>query len=160
MQCTVERRSPIAAVKARSRDGLGFDWPIGYNDLEPYYTKVEMLIGVFGTNEGMENTPNSPPGVLLPAPKARASELYTQKHAKKLGIPVISIHRAVLTRPLDADTIPAKLHPGNEWAQRIVAESMRARAACFWATDCHRGCSIRAKLSKHDRASAASTSDE
>jgi choline dehydrogenase-like flavoprotein len=130
--------------KARSRDGLGFDWPISYDDLEPYYTKVEMLIGVFGTNEGMENTPNSPPGVLLPAPKARASELYTQKHAKKLGIPVISIHRAVLTRPLDADTIPAKLHPGNGWAQRIVAESMRARAACFWATDCHRGCSIRA----------------
>ncbi|MEA3209835.1 MAG: hypothetical protein QOE70_2892 [Chthoniobacter sp.] len=130
--------------KARRRDGLGFDWPIGYDDLEPYYTKVEMLIGVFGTNEGMENTPDSPPGVLLPAPKARASELYTQKHAKKLGIPVISIHRAVLTRPLDAETIPAKLHPGNAWAQRIVAESMRVRAACFWATDCHRGCSLRA----------------
>ncbi len=130
--------------KAHSRDGLGFDWPISYDDLEPYYTKVEMLIGVFGTNEGMENTPDSPPGVLLPAPKARASELYTQKHAKKLGIPVISIHRAVLTRPLDAETIPAKLHPGNAWAQRIVAESMRARTACFWATDCHRGCSIRA----------------
>src|SRR5882757_3090054 len=130
--------------KPRSRDGLGFDWPISYDDIEPYYTKVEMLIGVFGTNEGMENTPDSPPGALLPAPKARASELYTQKHAKKLGIPVISIHRAVLTRPLDADTIPAKLHPGNAWAQRIVAESMRGRSACFWATDCHRGCSIRA----------------
>jgi len=130
--------------KARTRDGLGLDWPIGYDDLEPYYTKVEMLIGVFGTNEGLENAPNSPPGVLLTAPKARASELYLQKHAKKLGIPVISIHRAVLTRPLDADAIPAKLHPGNEWAQRIVAESMRARAQCFWATDCHRGCSIRA----------------
>ena len=130
--------------KPRSRDGLGFDWPIGYDDVEPYYTKVEMLIGVYGTNEGLENTPNSPPGVLLPPPKARASELFTQKHAKKLGIPVISIHRAVLTRPLDADTIPAKLHPGIPWAQKIVADSMRARAACFWATDCHRGCSIKA----------------
>jgi choline dehydrogenase-like flavoprotein len=131
-------------LQARRRDGLGFDWPISYDDLEPYYTKVEMLVGVFGTNENLENTPNSPPGVLLPPPKGRASELLTQKHAKKLGIPVISIHRAVLTRPLDAERIPAKLHPGNPWAQRIVAESMRARAACFWATDCHRGCSIRA----------------
>ncbi|MDR3402830.1 MAG: GMC family oxidoreductase [Chthoniobacter sp.] len=130
--------------KPRSRDGLGFDWPISYEDVEPYYTKVEMLIGVFGTNEGMENTPNSPDGVLLPPPKARASELYMQKHVKPLGIPVISIHRAVLTRPLDADTIPAKLHPGNTRAQRIVADSMRARGACFWATDCHRGCSLRA----------------
>ena len=130
--------------KPRSRDGLGFDWPISYADVEPYYTKVEMLIGVFGSNEGRENTPDSPPGVLLPPPKARASELYLQKHVKPLGIPVISIHRAVLTRPLDADSIPAKLHPGNTWAQRIVAESMRGRSACFWATDCHRGCSIRA----------------
>ena len=101
-----------------------------------------MLIGVFGTNEGRENTPDSPPGVLLPPPKGRASELYLQKHAKKLGIPVISIRRAVLTRPLDAATIPAKLHPGDTRAQRIVADSMKARAACFWATDCHRGCSI------------------
>lgn len=130
--------------KPRSRDGLGFDWPISYRDVEPYYTKVEMLIGVFGTNEGLENTPDSPPGVLLPAPKARAAELFTQKHAKKIGMPIISIHRAVLTRPLDADTVPAKLHPGNLWAQRIVADSMRQRAACFWATHCVRGCNIRA----------------
>ena len=130
--------------KPRSRDGLGFDWPIGYDDVEPYYTKVEMLIGVYGTNEGLENTPNSPEGVLLPAPKGRASELYLQKHAKKLHIPVISIHRAVLTRPLDAENIPKKLYPGNPAAQRIIADSMRMRAACFWATDCHRGCSIRA----------------
>src|SRR5258706_8058627 len=92
----------------------------------------------------MEKTPKMPPGVRHPASKALESELYTQKHTKKLGIRVLSIHRAVLTRPLDADAIPAKLHPGNEWAQRIVADSMRARAGCFWATDCHRGCSIRA----------------
>lgn len=130
--------------KPRSRDGLGFDWPIGYEDVEPYYSKVEMLIGVYGTNEGLENTPDSPPGVLLPAPKGRAGELLTQKHAKRLGIPVIPIHRAVLTRTLDADGVPAKLHPGNTWAQRIVADSMRARAACFWATSCGRGCSIKA----------------
>lgn len=130
--------------KPRTRDGLGFDWPISYADVEPYYTKVEMLIGVYGTNEGMENTPNSPPGVLMPPPKARAAELYLQKHAKKVNVPVISIHRAVMTKTLDADTIPAKLHPGNERAQRLVADSMRMRAACFWATDCHRGCSIRA----------------
>jgi choline dehydrogenase-like flavoprotein len=131
-------------LKPRSRDGLGFDWPVTYEDVEPYYTKVEMLIGVYGTNEGMENTPNSPPGVLLPPPKGRAFELYAQKHAKKVGVPIISIHRAVLTKALDYKTIPAKLHPGNAWAQRICAEAMQQRAACFWATDCGRGCSIRA----------------
>jgi choline dehydrogenase-like flavoprotein len=130
--------------KPRSRDGLGFDWPISYEDVEPYYTKVEMLIGVYGSNEGLENTPDSPEGVLLPAPKGRAAELLTQKHAKKVGVPVIPIHRAVLTAQQDWKSIPAKLHPGNPTAQRIVAESMKSRLACFWATPCGRGCNIRA----------------
>ena len=130
--------------KPRSRDGLGFDWPIGYDDLEPYYTKVEMLIGVYGTNEGLENTPNSPDGVLLPAPKGRAAELLSQKHGKKIGVPIISIHRAVLTKNLDYINIPAKLHPGDKWAQEIVRDAMRDRNACFWATPCGRGCNAAA----------------
>jgi choline dehydrogenase-like flavoprotein len=50
----------------------------------------------------------------------------------------------VLTKALDYKTIPAKLHPNNAWAQRMCAEAMQQRAACFWATDCGRGCSIRA----------------
>lgn len=131
-------------LKPRSRDGLGFDWPISYEDLEPYYTKVEMLIGVYGSNEGLENTPDSPPGVLLPPPKGRAAELLSQKHGKQIGIPIISIHRAVMTKALDWRTIPAKLHPGDASAQRIVAEQMQIRQACFWATECGRGCAIRA----------------
>lgn len=128
----------------KSRDGLGFDWPIGYDDVKDYYTKVEMLIGVYGTNEGLENTPDSPEGVLLPAPKGRVGDLYTQKHAKTLGIPIIPIHRAVLTKALDYQNLPAKLHPKNPRAQQIVMEAMKSRAACFWATSCGRGCSIRA----------------
>jgi choline dehydrogenase-like flavoprotein len=128
--------------KPHSRDGLGFDWPITYEDVEPYYTKVERLIGVYGTNEGLENTPNSPDGVLLPAPKGRAAELLSQKYGKKLGIPIISIHRAVLTKPLDYENIPAKLFPDNAWAQKIVAQKMRERVACFWATPCGRGCQV------------------
>ena len=34
--------------KPYSRDGKGFDWPITYDDLAPYYDKAEELIGVFG----------------------------------------------------------------------------------------------------------------
>lgn len=130
--------------KPYSRDGLGFDWPINYEDVAPYYDKVEMLIGVYGGNEGLENTPNSPAGVLLPPPKARAGEMLAQARAKKLGIPIIPIHRAVLSTKQDADRIPARLHPDNPKAQRILAEAMRSRAACFWATECGRGCSIKA----------------
>ena len=61
-----------------------------------------------------------------------------------LGVPVIAIHRAVLTRRQDPAVLPQKIHPGNVRAQRILAEAMNARAACFWATPCGRGCAIRA----------------
>jgi choline dehydrogenase-like flavoprotein len=130
--------------KPRSRDGLGFDWPISYEDVAPYYDKVEMLIGVHGSNEGLENTPDSPPGVLQPPPKPRVGELLMKQRAARLGVPLIPAHRAVLTQRQDAERIPAKLHPGNPKAQRILAEAMQYRAPCFWATPCGRGCSIRA----------------
>jgi choline dehydrogenase-like flavoprotein len=130
--------------KPRSRDGLGFDWPIAYEDVAPYYDKVELLIGVYGSNEGLENTPNSSPGCLLPPPKPLVSDLLVAQRAKRLGIPAIPGHRAVLTRPLDAAHSPARLHPGNARAQQIIALDMRKRAACLWATSCGRGCAIRA----------------
>ncbi|MCF3649801.1 GMC family oxidoreductase [Synoicihabitans lomoniglobus] len=130
--------------KPRSRDGLGFDWPIDYDDLAPYYDRVEQLIGVYGNNDGMENTPDSPPGVLLPPPAPRVGERLVQQRAQKIGVPIVAAHRAVLTQRQDAENIPAKLHPNNPKAQRILRESMQSRAACFWATPCGRGCSIKA----------------
>ena len=128
--------------QTRTRQGIGFDWPISYKDLAPYYDKAEMLVGIFGSNEGIENSPDSSPGCLLPPPKFRAGELYAKKKAKGLGIGMVPVHRAVLTKQQDADRIPKKLHPGNAKAQRLLAENMRMRSQCFFATDCHRGCSI------------------
>src|SRR3954454_3454212 len=104
--------------KPQSRDGLGFNWPIAYEDLAPYYDKVEMLVGIYGSNDGLENTPDSPAGCLLPPPKPIVSDLLMQKHSAKLGFPTIAGHRAVLTQALDWRTAPAKLHPGNPTAQK------------------------------------------
>jgi len=130
--------------KPRSRDGLGFDWPIAYADMAPYYDKVEMLVGVYGSNDGLENTPDSPDGCLLPPPKPIVSDLLIRKHGAKLGLPVIASRRAVLTQPLDWKNLPAKLHPANAVPQDILARDMRKRSPCFWATPCGQGCSIRA----------------
>jgi choline dehydrogenase-like flavoprotein len=130
--------------KPYSRDGLGFDWPISYEDMAPYYDKVEMLVGIYGSNEGLENTPDSPEGCLLPPPKPLVSDLLVKKHGAQLGLPTIACHRAVLTRPLDYKNIPAKLHPGNAFAQDIISRDMQRRNPCFWATPCGQGCSIRA----------------
>jgi choline dehydrogenase-like flavoprotein len=130
--------------KPKSRDGLGIDWPMTYEDLAPYYDKVEALIGVYGSNEGLENTPNSSPGILLPPPKPRANELLTKKFCAKLGIPVVPAHVAILSQKQDHNKIPAMLHPDNPKAAHALANNMQSRLACFWATSCGRGCSIKA----------------
>ena len=130
--------------KPRRRDGLGIDWPFEYRDLAPYYDKVESLIGVYGSNEGLENTPNSSPGVLLPPPKPRAYELLTQKVCAKLGIPVVPSHVAILSQRQDHRRIPKSLHPDSPAMQKALADNMQTRLACMWATACGRGCSIKA----------------
>jgi choline dehydrogenase-like flavoprotein len=132
--------------KPKSRDGLGADWPISYEDMAPYYDKTEMLIGVYGGDDDLENTPGSPPGVLQPAPAPRATELLARKGCTPLNIPVIPAHLAIMTTRQDANTLPQKLHPGNRLAQRVLAQSMRSRQACFWATPCGWGCSIKANF--------------
>jgi len=104
--------------KGKSRDGLGADWPFTYADLAPWYDQTEALVGVCGTNTGLDDMPPSPPGVLQPPPVPRVPELLVAAAAKKLGIAAVPMHRAVLTRPLDN------------------------RAACFYATPCGHGCSI------------------
>jgi choline dehydrogenase-like flavoprotein len=132
--------------KPKSRDGLGEDWPMTYETLAPYYDKTEMLIGVYGGDDDLENTPRSSPGVLQPPPAARTYELLTKQACDHLKIPVIPAHRAVLTQRQDSSRLPQKLHPGNRLAQRVLKQSMDSRMACFYATDCGRGCSIKANF--------------
>jgi choline dehydrogenase-like flavoprotein len=57
--------------KGKSRDGLGADWPFEYNDIAPWYDKTEALVGVCGTNTGLDDMPPSPEGVLQPPPLPR-----------------------------------------------------------------------------------------
>ncbi|WP_206483039.1 GMC family oxidoreductase [Thalassotalea sp. G2M2-11] len=104
--------------KGKSRDGLGADWPFEYHDIAPWYDKTEEIVGICGTNTGLDDMPPSPDGVLQPPPKPRVPELLVAAAAKKHGIPAVPMHRAVLTRPKDD------------------------RAACFYATPCGHGCSI------------------
>ena len=46
-----------------ARFGYGFDWPIRYEDVAPWYSHVEKFIGVCGTRDGIEAMPD---GEFLP----------------------------------------------------------------------------------------------
>jgi choline dehydrogenase-like flavoprotein len=109
--------------KAKSRDGLGDDWPISYDDLAPYYDRVDELVGIFGSNEGLRNHPD---GKFLPAPKPRCYELLVKKASDKLGVTCIPSRLSILTKPL----------PG--------------RQACHYCGQCNRGCSVKANFSSPD----------
>src|SRR5258708_5378827 len=81
--------------KGRSRDGLGDDWPIGYDDMKPYYDKLDELVGLFGTNEGLENEPD---GIFLPPPPPRAYERLAKNAGHKLNITCIPSRLSILTK--------------------------------------------------------------
>ncbi|WP_445732703.1 GMC oxidoreductase [Mariniflexile sp.] len=44
--------------EANKNDGYGVDWPIRYNDIAPWYDKVEEFIGVSGQNLGLPHLPD------------------------------------------------------------------------------------------------------
>jgi choline dehydrogenase-like flavoprotein len=46
-------------LKAASRDGYGQDWPISYRDIEPYYDKVDLYLGISGVKENLPYLPDS-----------------------------------------------------------------------------------------------------
>jgi choline dehydrogenase-like flavoprotein len=107
--------------KRKDQDGLGDNWPISYEDVKPYYDKVDKLIGVFGTNEGL---PNDPDGFFLPPPKPRLNELFVKKGAAKANVPVIPSRLSILTRKIN-----------NE------------RGVCFFCAQCNRSCQVYADFS-------------
>lgn len=63
--------------RARSLDGVGTDWPIGYDDLEPYYDLNDRMMGVAGLAGDPANPPRSerpcPPLPLCPATEKLAA---------------------------------------------------------------------------------------
>ena len=45
--------------KGKTHDGYGEDWPISYADIEPYYDKVDLLLGISGHKENLPHLPDS-----------------------------------------------------------------------------------------------------
>ena len=106
--------------RRKSIDGLGDDWPISYDDMKPYYDRVDRFVGIFGSAEGLHNDPD---GVFLPPPKPRCYELLIKQAADRLKITCIPSRLSILTQPL-----------GN-------------RVACHYCGQCNRGCATHSNFS-------------
>ena len=104
--------------KRKSIDGLGDDWPIGYEDIKPYYDRIDELIGIFGTNEGLENDPD---GIFLPPPKPRLHELFIKRAAEQAQVKVIPSRLSIITKKIKSTT---------------------ERNPCFFCGQCNRNCSM------------------
>jgi len=105
--------------EANAKEGIAIDWPIRYEDLEPWYTHVEKFVGISGQAEGWEVLPD---GHYLPAMPMSAPELYFKEMMmKKLRRPVTIGRIANLTKP-------------QPWHTAL------GRASCQYRSKCARGC--------------------
>lgn len=103
--------------RRKSVDGLGDDWPFTYEDIKPYYDKLDAFAGIFGSNHASETgLHNEPDGIFQPPPKPRAYELLVKDSCDRLGVTCVPSRLSILTRPLNG------------------------RAACHYCAQCGRGC--------------------
>lgn len=98
--------------KAASRDGYGTDWPIGHDDLAPYYSQLEQFLQVRGDRDHLPQLPDGdyllPPAELTPAEKVlkqRIAEHYGdpselgRAHRQLIPSRGFSLHRPTPEQP-------------------------------------------------------------
>jgi hypothetical protein len=105
--------------KPYSRDGKGFDWPITYDDLAPYYDKAEELIGVFGTPRGPREYARRQVSAGARAARLRAAGQAGLRQAER------SVHPVA---------------PGHSDAP------IHGRPACHYCAQCGRACGVNANF--------------
>ena len=99
--------------RRKSLDGLGDDWPITYDDIKPYYDKVD---GSSASSAPTEGLPNEPDGIFLPPPKPRCYELLIKQASRQAEHPV---------RPV----APVDPHASRSTAGRRATTAASAAAA-------------------------------
>ena len=104
-------------------DGAGENWPINYADLAPYYDSIEREVGCCGNLDGLEDLPD---GIFLPPVPLKCSDVLLQRGAAKLGIKIIHVRKATLSR------------------------TKFGRPACHFCGNCMMGCDVVAKYNSYD----------
>jgi choline dehydrogenase-like flavoprotein len=106
--------------KAKSHDGYDEDWPISYDDVKPYYDKVDQLLGCSGTMEGLVTVPD---GVFQRPTKLNCTEVAFKRAIAKMGRHYI---------------------PGRAGVTTDGVLNNKYRARCMGRGRCGRGCDLNA----------------
>ena len=112
-------RFPAHAFRMRSRFGVAEDWPLDYDELAPYYERVEALLGVAGD----PHNPFKPARGPYPYPAHPFSRVsrHVARAARELGWGLLANPLAILPEP----------RPG--------------RSACHYCNGCTHGCAVSAR---------------
>jgi len=107
------------AFAMRSRHGVADDWPLDYDEIAPYYARVERLLAVAGDHRDPFKAPREPFPV-------SAHPLSCASRRVKRGF----------------DALGMTLRPN---ALNILRTPRRGRAPCNYCNGCHLGCMTAAK---------------
>jgi len=88
-------RSKVGPVAGSSFD----DWPITYDDLEPYYTMVDWEIGVSGDSTPSPFEPRRSRPYPMPPHPIKPSGVLLERAAKALGLHTVPAPMAIASRP-------------------------------------------------------------
>ena len=92
--------------KAKSRDGYGEDWPISYQDIAPYYDRVDQYLGI----SGRQGEPAAPARQHLPAADtAQCRGGHASQHAEDDGPGAHAVSRRRHDRGAEAQQVSQPL---------------------------------------------------
>lgn len=100
------------------------EWPISYDEVDPYYTKAERLMGVYGAKDGLSNMPD---GAFLKEVPLRCGEMLLKRGVERLkkqgrNMEFVGQRKAIPTEPNPA-----------------------GRAVCHYCGHCMAGCEVDSK---------------
>ena len=87
------------SMSMKTRFGVASDWPVSYDELEPYWVEAENLVGVAGSNEHPFCWRSS--DYPLPAHRYSYASTVLATGAKKIGLTPVPNSLAVLSEPYD-----------------------------------------------------------
>ncbi|MBN3583111.1 GMC family oxidoreductase [Algoriphagus aestuarii] len=101
--------------EANAKEGIAVDWPIRYQDIDPWYSYVERFAGISGNRDGL---PQIPDGEFQPPMEMNCAEDYFKKSLQKNydDRHLVISRTANLTKPL------------------------QGRGPCQYRDLCYRGC--------------------